>query len=180
MSWNSFHNRGEILRAVVDTANERCDGVLPTDVPGVAENFADDLDLVGALQLKWHARLSGNIERAFVLEPMDLESAVASAWRETAEQLRGVRLVLDRCAERPSSPEMERAVRRATHLEHARLATAAGLASGRGDAAAAVGQRVEDRARESFTAPPVAPPVAPVVTERTVSLADRIKAALAA
>src|SRR4051812_3096334 len=117
MSWNSFHNRGETLRAVVDTANDRRDGVLPVGVPGVAENFADDVDLVGALLLKWHARLSGNIERALAQEPLGLEAAVASAWRTTAEQMPGVRLVIDRCAEQPSTPEMERAMNRARDHE---------------------------------------------------------------
>ena len=76
MSWNDFHHRAEILRAVVDTADENRDGVLPMHVAGVAENFTDELDLVGALLLKWHARLSGNIERALMREPMDLEDAV--------------------------------------------------------------------------------------------------------
>ena len=57
MSWKAFHHRGETLRVVVDTANERRDGVLPMDAPGVTENFTDELDLIGALLLKWHARL---------------------------------------------------------------------------------------------------------------------------
>ncbi len=108
MSWKTFHNRGETLRAVVDTANDRRDGVLPVSVPGVAENFRDELDLIGALLLKWHARLSGNIERALVREPMDLESAVAGAWHTTAEQMPGVRLVIDRCTEAPASPRWSR------------------------------------------------------------------------
>src|SRR6476469_8450597 len=106
MSWTAFHSRGETLRAVVDTVNATRDGILPMQVPGVTENFADELDLVGALLLKWHARLSGNIERALMLEPMDLEAAVASAWRTTAEQLPGVRLVVDRCIKLPATPEM--------------------------------------------------------------------------
>lgn len=184
MSWNRFHHRGEILRTVVDTADERCDGVLPTDLPGVAENFADELDLIGALQLKWQARLSGNIERCFVREPMDLESAVVGAWRETAQQLRGVRLVLDRCADQPSTPEVGRAVERAICLEQGRLAMAAGLASDHSAAAVMVGGRLETRARQDFeqAARPlsVGPGTAKPADVRAVSLADRIKAALAA
>src|SRR3954468_10346327 len=105
MSWTAFHSRGETLQAVVDTANARRDGVLPMQVPGVAQNFTDEIDLVGALLLKWHARLSGNIERALLREPMDLESAVASAWRTTAEQMPGVRLVIDQCQEHPETPQ---------------------------------------------------------------------------
>lgn len=184
MSWNRFHHRGEILRVVVDTADERRDGVLPTDVPGVAAAFADELDLIGALQLKWHARLSGNIERAYVGEPIDLESAVVRAWAETAQQMRGVRLVLDRCAEQPSAAEIDRAMKRTTCLEQGRLAVAAGLASGHGAAAVAAGRRLEERARQDLVqagepAVPAAEAV-PATEVRTVSLADRIRAALAA
>lgn len=73
VSWTRFHRRGEVPGAVVAAAVERGDGVLPTEVPGVTETFADELDLIGALQLKWHARLSGNSERAFVGEPVGLE-----------------------------------------------------------------------------------------------------------
>ena len=78
MSWKTFHHRGETLRDVEHVANERRDGALPMSVPGVAENFTDELDLVGALVLRWHARLSGNIERAMAGEPLDLEAAVAA------------------------------------------------------------------------------------------------------
>ncbi|HSK34122.1 MAG TPA: hypothetical protein VK903_11600, partial [Propionicimonas sp.] len=147
MSWNAFHSRGETLRAVVDLANERRDGVLPMDAPGVAEHFTDELDLVGALLLKWHARLSGNIERAMMREPMDLESAVARAWRTTAEQMPGVRMVIDHCVEQPATPEMEQAMNRASEREWARLAAAAGLSSGLSPAAVEAGRRVVDRAR---------------------------------
>src|SRR5205085_7689339 len=80
MTWNAFHHRGDVLRAVVEAADQRLDGILPLDVPGTRERFADEIDLLGALSLKWHARLSGNIERALGTEPMDLESAVVRAW----------------------------------------------------------------------------------------------------
>lgn len=185
MSWNRFRRRGEVLRAVIAVAEERRDGVLPTEVPGVAETFADELDLIGALQLKWHARLSGSIERAYGSEPIDLGSAVVDAWAETAQQMRGVRLVLDRCAEHPPNAEIERAMERAVCLEHARLAVAAGLASGHSAAAAAAGSRLEERARHSSvqTAGPTVPAtqgLGSAAEVRSVSLADRIKAALAA
>jgi hypothetical protein len=189
MSWNAFHRRGETLRVVVDHANERRDGVLPMGVPGVAENFTDELDLVGALLLKWHARLSGNIERALARQPMDLEGAVASAWQTTAEELPGVRLVIDQCLDDPGRPEMEHAMQRAREAAWVRLAAAAGLASGRGPAAVAAGRRVEERARLGLAAA-AAPETAeralsgaPVDAERSrsaSSLADRIRALLAA
>ena len=41
MTWTAFHRRGEVLRTVVETADQRVDGELPLDVPGVAETFAD-------------------------------------------------------------------------------------------------------------------------------------------
>ena len=191
MSWNNFHNRGEILRAVVDTANDRRDGVLPVGVPGVAENFNDEIDLVGALLLKWHARLSGNIERALVHEPLDLESAVAGAWRTTAEQMPGVRLVIDRCAEHPATPEMERAMNRAREHEWMRLATLAGLASAQDATAIAAGRRVEDLPARGSTCAVGAPPARgarrrPPGRRRRAearsgpSFVDRIRAVLAA
>src|SRR3954466_11271725 len=117
MTWNTFHHRGAILQNVVETADARRDGVLPMPLPGLAETFRDELDLLAALQLKWHARLSGNIERALMGQPLDLEEAVASAWRVTSEQLPGVRMILDRYAETPTDPEMEAALTRANEKE---------------------------------------------------------------
>ena len=38
-TWDSFHRRGEVLRAVVEEANVRRDGVIPMELPGVAETF---------------------------------------------------------------------------------------------------------------------------------------------
>ena len=194
MSWNDFHHREEVLRVVVDTADANRDGVLPIHVAGVSENFTDELDLVGALLLKWNARLFGNIERALMREPMDLEGAVAEAWRTTAEQLPGVRMVIDRCTDAPASPEMERAMNRSHDRESAYLATAAGLSSGRSTASIEAGRRVEQLARsgvtlevqESGPAPePEAEPEAELKSEQgpdtpTETLADRIRAVLAA
>ena len=113
MTWNTFHHRGAILQTVVETADARRDGVLPWHLPGVPETFRDELDLLAALQLKWHARLSGNIERALMSEPLDLTDAIASAWRITSGQLPGVRKILDRYSETPSDPEMAAALNRA-------------------------------------------------------------------
>ena len=184
MSWTAFHSRGETLHAVVDTANARCDGVLPMQVPGVAVNFTDEIDLVGALLLKWHARLSGNIERALMREPLDLEAAVAAAWHATAEQMRGIRLVIDRCMLAPDTAEMAAAMERAREREWTRLATAAGLANDQGAAAVEAGRRVEELARQRLAtdgSPAGDTPVdaAPVDTP-SESFVDRIKAVLAA
>ncbi len=180
MSWKTFHNRGEILRDVVDTANTRADGVLPMDVVGVAENFKDELDLIGALVLKWSARLSGNVERALAEEPVDLESAVVTAWRTTAEQLRGLRMVLDHYTANPSSPEMDRAMGRSQAWEWGRLAAAAGLSSGVGGAAVETGHRVEERARTGLEGPIGTRRVVTDAAPAGPSFADRIRAVLAA
>ena len=189
MSWNDFHHREEILRVVVDTADENRDGVLPMHVAGVTENFTDELDLVGALLLKWNARLMGNIERALMREPMDLERAVAEAWRTTAEQLPGVRMIIDRCTDAPAGPEMERAMNRAHDREMAYLATVAGLSSVRAAGSIEAGRRVEQLARTGLAVPqaqePESAPEAEADSEPrrdapTESLADRIRAILAA
>src|SRR5690349_9483754 len=95
MTWTSFHRRGEILRDVIASANRRRDGLLPTDLPGVADAFADEQELLGALLLRWHTRLAGRIERELAAQPMELEEAVVAAWHATADELPGVRLVLD-------------------------------------------------------------------------------------
>lgn len=147
MSWNDFHRRGEVLNAVVEAANERCDGVLPTDVRGASKAFRDDLDLIGALLLKWHTRLSGALERELMAQPLDLEAAVQAAWRATARDLPGVRRVIDRYTEKPTTPDMGAALRRAHEKELLRLATSAGLASDESAAALAVGERIEQAAR---------------------------------
>lgn len=187
MTWNAFHHRGEILRTVVETADARRDGELPRQLPGVTETFRDELDLIAALWLKWNARLSGNIERALTAEPLDLEDAVASAWRLTGEQLPGVRLILDRYVESPSGPEMAAALDRARDKEWCRLAEAAGLANGESPAAARVGRQLELRARTAATDTGAPEPVAVTTTDDTTavdesspSLVERIKAVLAA
>lgn len=194
MTWNSFHRRGEILRDVVETADERRDGVLPMQLPGVTESFTDEIDLIGALLLKWHARLSVQVERTLGHEPLDPEAAVASAWRATAEQLPGVRLVIDRCTAAPEGSPMAQAMARAQHREWARLAAAAGLAHDQGPRALAAGLRLEALAREGLDLRPAAAPVpaqqvvpteaaTPVGPDRSAdreSFVERLKAALAA
>lgn len=183
MTWSAFHRRGDVLRAVVETADARRDGVLPTDVPGVAEHFVDDLDLLAALLLRWHARLSGNIERALMLQPLDLEHAVARAWRRTCDDMPGVRAVIDEAIAAPADEAMAQALRRAQEREWIRLAQAAGLANDESRAAARAGRRLEERARNLELEPSLADampaPVASHVAE-TASLVQRIRAVLAA
>ncbi len=185
MTWNNFHRRGETLRIVEDVANARVDAKLPTDVPGVSEHFHDELDLVAALTLRWHTRLAGNVDRALVSQPWDLPEAVEQAWAETALEMPGVRLIIDEYTQHPTDGDMGRALLKAELREWQRLATWSGLASDHSDAAAAVGQRVQEDARVRLAA--IQKTAADRPEEQStkeqpshVSLVDRIKAALAA
>lgn len=181
MSWKTFHRRGEILRTVIETANRRRDGRLPLDVPGVSETFTDDVELLGALQLRWHTRLSGRIERELSGQPMDLEGAVVTAWCATADELPGVRAVLDHYRAEPTGRAMAEAVRAATAKEHVLLAAMAGRANAhRQDGATqAVGERLERAARAAWTARADGAGKAPAPDERP-SLLDRLRSALVA
>lgn len=177
MTWKAFHNRGETLRSVIATAAVRRDGVLPLDVDGVAETFRDELDLLGALQLKWHTRLAGHIERAMVSQPLDLPGAVATAWARAATELAGVRDIIDHYRQHPVDADMAAAVAKATAKEHQFLAVMAGLA-GLGDTEAqAVGAQIEARARALHDA---ADEPAGEREPRRTTLLDRLRAVMAA
>jgi hypothetical protein len=174
MTWTSHHRRGDVLRDVIRTADTRLDGRLPMDVDGVTETFGDELTLLGALQLRWHTRLSGHIERELADQPLDLGNAVAIAWLKAAGDMPGIRAIIDRHVAHPTSPEMARATAVATGKEHELLALMAGRASAPGEAAQRVGREIELAARASYV-PGVAPRSAPAS-----SLVQRIRAVLAA
>jgi hypothetical protein len=163
-TWAAIHRRGNVLRAVEAQANARRDGILPMTVPGVATTFADDLDLISALQLRWHTRLAGQVERALQERPADLESAVLLAWRRTEAEMPGVRRILDRYAESPTSDEMDTAMAIAREKEWALLAAMAGQAGPHDPGAAHAGQRLESRARGLVAARVGGEPAAPAVT----------------
>lgn len=171
MTRTSFHLRGDVLRSVVEAADDRLDGRLPMHVPGVTSTFRDELTLIGALSLKWHTRLAGRIETELMSQPMDLESAVIDAWRATAEDLPGVLCILDRHRSEPLDDDMARALAISTDKEHALLAVMAGQASRRDVHAVRVGRQIANRAR--LARPAVASPPCP-------SLVDRLKAVLSA
>lgn len=174
MTWNAHQSRGEILREVSAAADARRDGVLPLDVDGVRRAFADELDLLGALQLRWHTRLAGQIDRTLMSQPLDLEQAVITAWRATADELPGIRAIVDRHRDHPLDDAMARAMTLATHKEHAWLAVLAGQASIDDPAGARVGARIEERARAGYRAS-----VRPGA-HAGPTLIDRLRAALAA
>jgi hypothetical protein len=178
MTWKSFHNRGEILRSVTAAADTRRDGVLPMDVDGVAETFGDELTLLAALQLKWHTRLAGHIERALADQPLDLDAAVGSAWAETAAKMPGIRLVLDHYRAHPVDDAMARAMRKATAKEHMMLAVMAGRSSVGDAAAVSVGAQLEEAARLHHHRIPTVG-ASPGAHART-TLLDRLKAVMAA
>lgn len=174
MTWKSFHSRGETLRAVIAAADDRRDGTLPLDVDGVAESFADELDLLGALQLRWHTRLAGHVERELSRQPFDLEDAVVAAWHATADELPGVLAVLDHHRAAPADRPTAEAMARATAKQHALLAMSAGRASAADEVAVRVGAAIESRARATHR------PVRAAADPRPPRLLDRLRAALAA
>ncbi len=174
MTWNSYRHRGETLRRVIASADLRRDGRLPMDLEGVADAFGSELDLLGALQLRWHTRLAGRIERELMDDPMDLQRAVVAAWRATADELPGIRAIVDEHRARPLDDEMAAAMARAETKERAFLALMAGLASANDAGAAAVGARVEATARAGWAPAPVG-----AEAERP-TLLHRLRAALAA
>ncbi len=147
--------RGQVLR----DARSRLDDAVATatapadllDValatPGAEAAFADAVDLVGALLLRWHARLSAEVERGLAREPRDLPGTVVHAWAETARQLPGLRALVEAELAHPSSEPLLALLERARRRERARLAWAAGLAAGEGPAAVAAGARLQRAAR---------------------------------
>ena len=175
MTWNDVHSRGEILRTVSAAADHRRDGRLPLDIAGVGEVFEDELELLGVLQLRWHTRLSGHIERQLMHQPLDLEAAVIAAWHATADELPGIRAILDRHREHPLDDAMAEAMRTATDKEHILLAVMAGRAGTADSGAAPVGARIEDKARATYRPAPRYG-----TSHGATRLLDRLKAVLAA
>jgi hypothetical protein len=174
MTWKSFHRRGEILRTVITTADRRRDGLLPMDVDGVAETFGDELSLLGALQLRWHTHLAGRIERELMDEPMELERAVVAAWHGAAEELPGIRAIIDHYRHEPLDEAMARVMAKSAAKEHVLLAVMAGRVSAHDATAARVGESIEHAARSTFR------PIRRAVEPTGNGLLDRIKSRLAA
>jgi hypothetical protein len=188
MTWDA--HRHEVLRAVIEEANLRRDGQLPMDLPDVVDTFGDELTLIGALQMRWHTRLAGHIERALAEQPSDLEAAVLVAWVATAQELVGARRILDHYALVPTDEEMSSAMSKARQKEWALLAAMAGLASAQDSAAIGIGRALEQRARAVYDTQPF--PATPLTAEgpddrhpgrhsgHHESLLGRLKAVLAA
>ena len=141
MTWVEHHRRGQVLRAVAELADRRRDGLLPWDeIADARDAFSAPADLLAALQLRWYTHLSGSIDTALTDQPADLEATVVHAWRYAAAALPGIRAILDANLE-------HEAIASGRRKELALLATASG-GTGLGDPrAAALGGKVEQRAR---------------------------------
>jgi hypothetical protein len=150
MTWTTFHRRGEILRTVIATADARRDGLLPMDVAGVLETFGDELSVLAALQLRWHTRLSGHLEHELMHQPADIDEAVVTAWHATADELPGIRRVLDHYRAQPLDGEMARVLRTSADKEYLLLAAMAGRRSPDVAATTAAGRMLEARARAAY------------------------------
>jgi hypothetical protein len=180
MTWTTYHRRGEVLNNVIAAANARGDGLLPTDVEGVAAVFRDELDLLGALQLRWHTRLSGRIDGVLGRQPRGRQAARGDARGAPAGQMPGVRAVLDRALADGVGPEADRLLGNAVAKERMMLAAMAGRSSYDDEAAVAVGASIEDRARAAWAvSPPAAGTASTTTAARSTTLIDRLRSALA-
>ena len=152
MTWTTFHSRAEVLRNVIDAADARRDGLLPMDLPGVPETFGDELTLLGALQLRWHPRLSGQLERAVMHQPLDTDAAAVAAWQTTADELPGIRMMLEHYRAEPLDDRMAAALATSAGKERALLAAMAGRAGATAEATVAAGRMLEERAKARVAA----------------------------
>lgn len=125
MTWTP-PRRDEVLRAVVEEADRRLDGVVPMGVPGVHQTFRDADTLVDVLYVRWQAALASEVERALLERADDPAAAVVRAWRRTVRALPGIRMVLDAHAEQATGPRLEK-IRRRRARQHVWLAQQAGL-----------------------------------------------------
>ncbi|MGH3366759.1 MAG: hypothetical protein ACRDOY_06115 [Nocardioidaceae bacterium] len=141
MTWATHHRRDTVLHDVMTAADTRRDGALLwSEVEGAEEAFDTPTDLLLAVQMRWHTRLSGAIERQLTEQPWDIPGAVVHAWRHLASEMPGVRMILDAHAD-------DDAMRTARRKEWQLLATASGLSGFDDVAAPQRGHEVEQRAR---------------------------------
>jgi hypothetical protein len=144
VTWDAYHRREEALRSAVAVIDRRRDGQLPwTELDAVRTAFDTPTDLLLALQMRWHTRLAGHVDRVLGDQPMDLRAAVIEAWRAATVDLPGVRAVLD-------AHEGEPALHTAQAKELAYLASVAGVAGLADPAAVRIGQEIRSDARSGF------------------------------
>ncbi|MPZ63043.1 MAG: hypothetical protein GEU93_17485 [Propionibacteriales bacterium] len=142
MTWDAYHRREDVLGRVMRLADRRRDGVIPwAETAGADAAFGNPTDLLRALHMRWHTRLSGAFERELHEQPWDLEQVVVHAWRQTAAEMPGVRAILDAHGD-------DEAMHPARRKDWILLATASGAAGIDDPRAPEIGRAVEDRARE--------------------------------
>jgi hypothetical protein len=142
-AWDTYHRRSTALRRVVSDIDRSGSSELPWN-DELAAAFDDPDDLLVALNDVWTRRLAARVDLALEIDEHESRESVALAWREVADELTGVRRVLDRQADHP-------ALRHSRRQEHRMLAVSAGVAT-IGDPAsrsAAAGERLVARIREA-------------------------------
>jgi hypothetical protein len=141
IAWDTYHRRATALRGVIAELDRSGSSTLPWD-DELAAVFDDPDDLLVALHDVWTRRLAGRVDLALEIDEHASAESVALAWREVADELAGVRRLLDRQADNP-------ALRHSQRQEYRMLAVAAGAAT-IGDPlsrSAAEGQRLVSRIR---------------------------------
>jgi len=142
IAWDTYRRRATALRHVIADLDRSGSSTLPWD-DELAAVFEDPDDLLVGLHDVWTRRLAGRVDLAMEIDEHESAESVALAWREVADELAGVRRVLDRQADNP-------ALRRSLRQEHRTLAIAAGLATINDPASrsAAAGERLVARIRD--------------------------------
>ncbi|HYJ67481.1 MAG TPA: hypothetical protein VEX15_07435 [Nocardioidaceae bacterium] len=149
MTWDAYHRREAALRSAVAVIDRRRDGQLPWhELDAARAAFDGPTDLLLALQMRWHTRLAGHVDRLLAGQPMDLRAAVIRAWQAATADLPGVRAALDTHDDEP-------ALQTARAKELAYLASAAGLAELHDPAAVAVGHEIRSDAQRMVALDPV-------------------------
>ena len=129
MSWTDFYRRREILDAAVRQARRAPHAPLElAEIPGAADEFGTEENLLLALQYKWSQLLGGYLRAEFA-DPDNADDAagdqvdaVTRAWRQAQHDHEDLRLVLDGAL--PRCPALEPLHRIELHT----LALTAGLA----------------------------------------------------
>ncbi|WP_020657615.1 hypothetical protein [Amycolatopsis benzoatilytica] len=155
MSWTDFYRRREILEATVRQARRAPDAPLELDeIPGAADEFGTEENLLLALQYKWSQLLSGYLRAEFA-DPDEADDAgdqvdaVTRAWRQAQHDHEDLRAVLDGALTR--CPALEPLHRIELHT----LALTAGLAEPHepADEIVKVGRALEALLRAGDAAP---------------------------
>ena len=123
------------------------------DLTGVPETFGDELTLLAALQLRWHTRLSGQIERALMHQPLDTDAGrrrrMAGHRRRAARHPADARALPRRA---PRRPDGRSAWPRPQARNASLLAAMAGRAGATAEATVAAGRMLEERAKARVAA----------------------------